>query len=100
MNLGVFDSPFVQANKGWSSSRKYASVMAAGASFFVDSCNAERVLMDGELMDGSHDSQYRVAVATQTCLFDAYASATTPREPPFAKPLCDWLCASAECPSI
>ena len=59
-------------DRGWSASRKFASLMAAGDPFFVDSCNKERLAMDASLVHDTFEGQFAPAVAAQTCLFTAY----------------------------
>ena len=75
---GNFEHPLADGplgDRGWSASRKFASLMAAGDPFFVDSCNKERLAMDSSLIHDSFEGQFAPAVAAQTCLFTAYVLA-------------------------
>jgi hypothetical protein len=59
-------------DRGWSASRKFASLVAAGDSFFMDSCKKERDAMDMSLAQENQEVQLNAAVAAQTCLLTAY----------------------------
>ena len=82
-----FGSPF-HGDKGWSASRKFAALMAAGDRFFIDSCNQERLAMDAALTSGSADKQFDAAVATQSCIYGAYVSHWRPLR---AGVTCSWM---------
>lgn len=74
--IGNFDHPLSDGpngDRGWSASRKFASLVAAGDSFFMDSCKAQRDAMDMAMTSDNVERQLSSAVAAQTCLLTAYA---------------------------